>query len=84
MTIGNLILDLLHLYTLIIIARAIMSWIQVNPRNPFVSIIRAITDPVLIPIQRTIPPIGGGLDISPIIAILLIQLLGRLIAGAFH
>jgi len=80
-TIGNLILDLLHLYSLIIIVRVVVSWVRVDPRNQFVRILSAVTDPVLVPIQKVIPPIGGGLDISPIVAILLIQLLRKLIVG---
>jgi len=73
-TIGNLILDLLHIYSLLIIVRAVLSWIRVAPRNQFVRILNALTDPVLNPIQKTIPPIGGTVDISPIVAILLIEL----------
>ncbi len=83
MTIGNLILDLLQLYSLLIIIRAVMSWMRVDPRNQFVRILNAVTDPVLDPIQRVIPPIGGNLDISPVVAILLVQLLREVIARIF-
>jgi YggT family protein len=82
-TIGNLILDLLQLYSLLIIIRAVMSWMRVDPRNQFVRILNALTDPVLDPIQRVIPPIGGNLDISPVVAILLVQLLREVIARIF-
>ena len=75
MTIGNLILDLLQLYSLLIIIRALMSWMRVDPRNQFVRILNAVTDPVLDPIQRVIPPIGGNLDISPVVAIVLVDFL---------
>ena len=83
MTIGNLILDLLQLYSLLIIIRALMSWMRVDPRNQFVRILNAVTDPVLDPIQRVIPPIGGNLDISPVVAIVLVQLLREVIARIF-
>ena len=83
MTIGNLILDLLQLYSLLIIIRAVMSWMRVDPRNQFVRILNAVTDPVLDPIQRVIPPIGGNLDISPVVAILLVQLLREVVARIF-
>jgi len=82
-TIGNLILDLLQLYSLLIIIRAVMSWMRVDPRNQFVRILNAVTDPVLDPIQRVIPPIGGNLDISPVVAILLVQLLREVVARIF-
>ena len=83
MTIGNLILDLLGIYTILIIIRAVLSWIRVDPRNQAVRILNVLTDPVLIPIQKIIPPVGGTLDISPVVAILLIQLLREVVARIF-
>lgn len=79
MAIDRLILDLLHIYSLLIIIRAVLSWVRVDPRNPFVKILNALTDPILIPIQRVIPPIGGAIDISPLLAIVILQLLGNVL-----
>ncbi len=70
---------LLTLIILAIIASAIMSWLVafnvVNPRNDFVRMLlrflEAVTRPFLWPIQRVIPPLGG-VDISPVIAILIL------------
>lgn len=70
----------LNLLVFAIIASAIVSWLVafnvINLRNPFIySIARgldAITQPVLRPFQRFIPPLGG-VDVTPIIVILLIQ-----------
>lgn len=56
-----------------ILIRAILSWFQPDPRNFFVQLIVKVTDPILRPLERVIPPLGG-FDITPIIAILLIQL----------
>ncbi len=83
MTIGKLILYLLQTYSLLIFIRAIMSWVRTDPRNPFVRILSTLTDPVLVPIQKVIPPIGGTVDISPWVAILLLQLLGRVVVSVF-
>ncbi|MDQ0325638.1 YggT family protein [Rhodopseudomonas julia] len=82
----DVILLILNLYTWVIIASAIFSWLYafnvVNPRNQVVSTIGRmlyqLTEPVLRPIRRFVPAFGG-LDISPIIAILLIFLLQRII-----
>lgn len=68
----------LSFYTFAIIARALISWVQPDPRNPIVQFLNRITDPVLRPIGRLIPPFGG-LDITPLIAILLIQLVQNLL-----
>ena len=56
-----------------ILIRALLSWFRPDPRNFFVQLIVRITDPILRPLERVIPPLGG-FDITPIIAILLIQL----------
>jgi YggT family protein len=81
--IDKLILYLLQIYSLLIIIRAIMSWVRVDPRNSFVQILNTVTDPILVPIQRVIPPIGGSLDISPIVAIVILQLLGNVLVQIF-
>lgn len=74
----NLASLILSLLTYAIIARAILSWIRPDPRNVFVQIIAKITDPVLRPLERVIPPLGG-IDITPLVAILLIQLVRGLL-----
>ncbi|MEW5758500.1 MAG: YggT family protein [Candidatus Omnitrophota bacterium] len=60
------------LYWLILI-RAIISWVSPDPYNPIVQFLNAVTEPILSPIRRMIPfNFRIGIDISPIIAFLLI------------
>jgi YggT family protein len=69
--------SLITLYIYIIIASAVMSWLMafnvVNPYNPFVRSVwqglNAITEPLLRPIRRWMPDLGG-IDISPVVLIL--------------
>ena len=68
----------LILYMYIIIARAVMSWFNPNPYNTIVRFIYQITDPVLNQVRRFIPPIAG-LDLSPVIVILIILFIDRFI-----
>ncbi len=76
----NLLLLALEIAILI---RVLMSWIpNLNPDNPIVQIIRSITDPILEPARRLIPPIGG-LDISPLVVLLLLNLLRSLVGRMF-
>jgi len=70
----------LSLLTYAIIIRVVLSWVQPNPNNPLVRLLNKVTDPVMRPLERIIPPLGG-LDITPIIAVVLIQLVQRLLPG---
>jgi YggT family protein len=82
----DIILIVLDLYVWLLIASAILSWLiafnVVNTRNQFVATITdflyRITEPVLRPIRSAMPDLGG-LDISPIILILIIMLIQRVI-----
>lgn len=81
----NLLVLLLYLYTWIIIIRAVMSWVNPDPNNPLVKALRVITEPILKPLRDLIPPARlGGIDISPILAIVLIQILRYLLMGAIY
>ena len=65
---------LLDLYVIVIIAAALISWVRPNPYNPIVRFLRQITEPVLRPVRQLVPPEKlGGLDISPIIVIVIIR-----------
>lgn len=82
----DLILLVLQLYTWVIIAMAILSWLVafgvINVRNDFVrsvwNALLAVTEPILMPIRRRLPNIGG-LDLSPIVLLLGIFFLERVI-----
>ena len=68
------IMLVLDIYTWVIIAAAVISWVTPNPYNPVVRLLRRLTEPVLAPIRRLLPPWKTfGLDFSPMIVILLIQ-----------
>lgn len=62
----------LNLFFFAILIRIILSWVAPNTYNPVAAIASTMAEPVLRPFRRLIPPIGG-LDISPIFAIVLLQ-----------
>lgn len=67
--------SLLEIYKWVIIASALITWVSPDPRNPIVMILRQVTEPVLAPARRLLPPWKtGGLDFSPLIVIFAIQL----------
>lgn len=62
----------LTLYMWIIIARAVISWVNPDPYNPIVRFLISATEPVLYRIRRKLPIYLGGIDFSPILVILAI------------
>ncbi|MDR3158436.1 MAG: YggT family protein [Zoogloeaceae bacterium] len=64
--------QIIYLLILALILQAVLSW--VNPYSPFSPLLRQLTAPLLYPIQRILPPISG-IDLSPLVAILLLQAL---------
>ena len=76
----NFLAWLLGLYSWVIIAAALITWVSPDPRNPIVMFLRQVTEPVLAPVRRFLPPWKtGGLDFSPLIVILAIQFVERVI-----
>lgn len=75
----GIVVGLIEAYVLILIARALLSWFPVRPGTPFERIVRvldAITEPVLRPIRKILPPIragGMGIDLSILIVIIVAQ-----------
>ena len=64
----------LKLMFFIILIQIVISWIAPNSYHPIVTLIRQLGDPIMAPFRRLIPPVGG-LDFSPMIAILVIHIL---------
>ena len=65
----------LFFYMIVIIARAVLSWVNPDPYNPIVRFLYNITEPVLYRIRSRIPVFFGGIDFSPIVVILIIYFL---------
>ena len=65
---------LLTLYIILIIVGVILSWVGHNVRHPIVPLVFQLVDPVLAPIRRVLPALGG-FDLSPLVAIIGIQFL---------
>ncbi len=74
------LVDLLYrVAAMLILARVIVSWIPgMGMGHPAVQVLHQITSPILDPIRRLLPPVGG-LDLSPIVAILLLSLVRTLL-----
>ncbi len=58
---------IITIYVYIVIARAIISWVNPDPYNPIVRFLHSATDPVLYRIRRLLPLNFGGIDLSPLV-----------------
>jgi YggT family protein len=75
--ITNVLCDLLLVYMLCIFGVIILSWFPLAPGGAGYTVwrvLRQVTDPVMLPLRRLIPPIGGVFDLSPIIVIVIVQI----------
>ena len=70
----KLFVYILQVFTWAIVIRALSSWFPNARNNPLMQILYSITEPILKPIQKYVPNLGG-MDFSPIIAVLIMQIL---------
>jgi len=78
MTLYRLIDFVFWVLDLAVLLRVLFSWINPDPYNTLVRWVYQLTEPILAPLRRVIPPLGG-LDITPMVALLILQLVHRLI-----
>ncbi len=69
-----LLVSLIDLYSLIVVVAVILSWVQADRRHPAAKIVYDLTEPVLSRIRRALPSMGG-LDFSPMVLLIALQLL---------
>ncbi|MFO1304167.1 MAG: YggT family protein [Burkholderiales bacterium] len=79
-TVFELIDHVLWLFIAIVIVQAVLSWVA--PDGPLSGLLNALTFPILRPIRKVLPPIGGTLDLSPLIVIVVAQILLMLLNNA--
>ena len=70
----QVVVGLLEVYFWVVLVRALISWVSPDPYNPIVRFLVLVTEPVLKPFRKLLPPHKlGGLDLSPLFVLLLIQ-----------
>ena len=85
-TVATIVSVLIQAYEFLLLIRVLLSWINVDPYRPVIDhpvadILQRITDPVLAPLRRLIPPIGGSVDISPVVALIILEVLRRILVS---
>lgn len=76
---------LLNLYFWIVIVSAVLSWVNPDPYNPIVRILRNLTEPVFYRVRKWIPfTYLGGLDLSPVVVLLAIQFINAVLIQSLY
>jgi YggT family protein len=75
LAIATVINYVLLFFMLVVLARAVLSWVNPDPYNPIVRFITSVTEPVLYRIRRVLPVTYGGIDLSPVVVFLAIVFL---------
>lgn len=75
-----LLARLFDLYSLVVLAAVILSWVRLPPDNPLVRVTTTLTEPLLAPIRRVLPDLGG-IDLSPMVLLVALRLLRGLLLG---
>jgi YggT family protein len=81
---ADILCRLKDLYILLLLVRIVLSWFPITPGSTMATIfsfLYSVTEPVLGPVRRLIPPIGMGIDLSPIIVLFGLQILARVLFG---
>ncbi len=72
--------QLLTLYSFLILARVLISWVSPDPRNPVVQFLHRATEPLLGLLRKLVPPrVFGGLDLSPMLAFIVLSAASRVV-----
>ncbi len=78
--VGNVISGFLWIYTLVVIAAVLVTWVSPDPWNPIVRFLRKATEPVFARVRRWFPfVVIGGFDLSPIVVLVGIRIVDRVI-----
>lgn len=79
--VGRVLDIVLTLYMYVIIARALVSWVNPDPYNPIVNFLHKVTEPVLFQVRRRLPLLGG-VDLSPLVVVLAIYFLKKFVVDS--
>lgn len=84
-TVAGILGSLITLYSFVVFVACILSWVNADPYNPVVRIINSLTEPVFYRIRKYCPFVMiGGLDLSPILLIIVLQLFDGIVIGSLY
>jgi YggT family protein len=76
-----ILIQLIDMYSLVVFVAVILSWVRLPDNNPVSQFVNTLTEPLLGPIRRALP-VMGGLDFSPMVLLIGLQILKGFVASA--
>lgn len=81
---GGIVHSLLSVYTWVVIIGALLTWVRPDPYNPIVQIIYRLTEPAYRAVRKIMPTVFNGLDLAPIILIVLLNVLDVILVNIIN
>lgn len=86
---ANIISWGIRFYQFLIFVRVLLSWVNVDPYrptvdHPIVRMLDRVTEPVLAPVRRLVPPISGRFDVSPIVVLFALEIVRYILVGILY
>lgn len=81
---GGIVHSLITVYIWVLIIGALLSWVRPDPYNPIVQIIYRLTEPAYRLVRRVMPTVFNGLDLAPLILVILLQVLDVLLVNIIN
>ena len=82
--IGGIITNLINIYIWVIIIAALISWVNPDPRNQLVQILHRLSDPAYRFVRRYIPTVFNGIDLAPLLIVIVLQVVMILIQAGIQ
>jgi YggT family protein len=80
----RIIADLTWFFVLVLFLYVLLSWFSPDPRNPLVQLLTLIAIPILEPLRRFIPPVGGVIDLSPVLGMFALQIVNAVLHSVLN
>jgi YggT family protein len=81
---GGIVHSLITVYIWVLIIGALLTWVRPDPYNPIVQIIYRITEPAYRLLRRTMPTVFNGLDLAPLILVILLQVIDVILVNIIN
>ncbi|EJF06686.1 putative integral membrane protein [Thiovulum sp. ES] len=83
-SIASIIGGVMFAYMLVVIAGAVLTWVNIDPYNPIMQVVKRLTEPVYAYIRAIIPTTFSGIDFAPIILLIAIQFVQTFIVQVLY